>query len=225
MDTQKVRNDRFLLPNPWVAIGRNRASFLDRIEGLLKEMADAYTNVSREIQVLLAADGWRGLIFTPRDQRGQTGLVGSIFLSPNEKGIARVEVRATAWDSPAVTSARYVRVLRGAFRPILEAYLCRYDKKLEINLSEREWYPELPPDAKTLFQRFMTSLDKRTTMGHLQWRTFDRFVLHCHGRRVKLTRFDLRAMLEDAGFTAPLSDQLAEVYGHGRRLLQGPGLF
>ena len=79
-------------------------------------------------------------------------------------------------------------------------------------------FPELSPTVRESFVRFINAANKKS-LHPFDWKRFYKFVRICHSRRARQTPSDIRTMLIRGHFTREKADYLADLYEHGRGLL------
>jgi hypothetical protein len=79
--------------------------------------------------------------------------------------------------------------------------------------------PSLPKIAQEIFEEYAAQANKGYTHA-LDWGAFYDFVIHCHQYGVRVSADEVKALLLARGFSLQAASDLANVYDHGRSLLQ-----
>jgi len=77
----------------------------------------------------------------------------------------------------------------------------------------------LSPQQRELFGFFVSNANK-SGLHQMDWYHFYRFIIHSHRIRSRLSEADVKNLLVKASFSPEHSGHLAEVYRHGRAILQ-----
>ena len=163
----------------------------------------------------------RMLVATPSGQYVHEGLLCQFIAEAPETAQLRVCLRACRWqpDDPP-TYAIYTQAAKEVVKPLLDAYALQHGRRYRLRIPSRSSLePHLPAGTNQMLCSF-TRLANKTTLHHLDWDRFYRFIRHCHNHRVRCEFGDLRRLLVKAGFDEEKAERLADIYHHGRSILR-----
>jgi hypothetical protein len=167
-------------------------------------------------------EGFGSLNLMPKATNQHEKLVGQLTIYPDEKSRVFIEMRAKHWNPDPPTYETYVEAARLLFEPIIRAYNKEHNSRRRLNIQAKaDKEPTLPPETKKQFKAFVICANK-SGLHPNDWERFYRFIRFCHARHVKLSKGTLRYLLGKAGFNNEKAEHLAEVYYHGRKILEVP---
>jgi hypothetical protein len=207
----------------WVRSRLAADVFCDRFAALA-ERSNRFSGIGREL--FDVAPPFERLFLTcdqPASDR-----VAEISSEPRHPHIFDFRVSDERWLDDPPTREAYGELLQEIFQPLIRAYNRTFRSSLKLQVgelpSERK---RLPRRTDYLFGRFCNRSRHHHTW-HIDWPTFYPFAWHCHARRVRLNRADVKALCERAGFPEVAAQEIAAAYGHCRQVLAlryGPGTY
>lgn len=205
------------LPNITIKPDVPPDQFLDRIRAVALELGEYDAQPGPPVPGLPSANR---LVIIPLLITQHRGLTGVLTAAATAEGRVKVAPIAVRWNPDPPTYEVYVATAKDLFVPLIRHYNHTYHSNRRLHIPTRDaTQPYLPNMAQTLFADFTTQAHK-STLRRADWQSLYGFIRHCHARRVHATRDDIHRLLVTAGFSLEHAAEIADVYEHGRGILQ-----
>lgn len=160
------------------------------------------------------------LVLRPKKQNGHLGIIAQIFSLPEINNSLQVEIRAQRWSKVPATYKLYVEEAKRILNPLISKYNAAYNSRKRLSIqSALTIQKSLPPLANKLFMTFVDDANK-SLLNSMDWKRFYKFIRHCHASNVKLYPDELKRLLIENGFSDDDSDDLTNIFYHGKNLLK-----
>ncbi|MDH5651298.1 MAG: hypothetical protein OEZ39_05440 [Gammaproteobacteria bacterium] len=205
------------LPDITIKINEPAYNFLSSMQKILQDdiqISEVRTNWD------VMGDGEFSIVAVmPKDQNGNTQLIGQLISKKKDAGRIEIEIRAQRWANDFPSQEEYAQYADNIFKPALNIYNRKNGTKCRLTIHKiRKKQIVLPPGAEKHFKLF--TMYPESGIAHpLERCRFHAFIKHCHRHGVKLNKYEFKMLLLKKGFNEKEAEKLSGIYVHGREIL------
>jgi len=168
---------------------------------------------------IMGDEGFSIVGVMPKEQHGNTDLIGQLISKKNDCDRIDIEIRAKVWGEGFPSYDEYVQRAKDIFLSPLKEYNREHGKRYRLTIHKiREKPLKLPPGAEQYFNRF--TMYPQSGISHpLERKRFHAFIKYCYRYGVKLDKSEFVNLLIMKEFNSNEAEQLGEIYEHGREIL------
>lgn len=191
--------------------------FLDRLEDIAKQFD--YISLIKPINTA-GFDDWKSLNLEMQCSQAQKNVAGVIYSMPDNKDRVFIELRVDRCRSEPSTNDTYVEEAQLLFGPLIKVYNAQYASRRRLLIQANKSMTFVLSKGTTRLLKSFIGCANTSALHPLDWQRFYRLVAFCHAHRVKLSNGQLRGLLAKGGFSEERAEYLADIYSHGRKMLE-----